>query len=438
VSTFDSDGVGTPARARAKPVRFTIDTEGDTVTHDRVFFRRTPAGYVCVALGPPARFLRFAFDDEGETPFFGACREYARALETGELMPTQVPGGPFSLAKFDDAPLRRLAVAAALVKAGYDPDESRDERGRWSHEGGHGGDGFVSPLFFQQPGLPPPPVPVRAPTPPVPAAPPAESLLETTSRLALRALSFLLRRASGPIAFLSTILIPTNRGLIQEGELPDHPDLSYRYDEGEGRLDIFRTDADGKHIVYSGQYPQNKIFRDAQGRAVARIVDGGLVVDPDTIPGSEPSRDTKEREPKLCPDPGPDQPGGQRGYAYQAYIGWLNNGVSLPPGLAMNLLNPTTGNLVHFDDCRWSDGTMLEAKGPNYTRVLAQGPSSKAVRNLVERFLAQATAQIAAAGPRAIEWHFAEKKVADFARNLFGRNGLNISVYYTPYVRWSE
>lgn len=96
MSTFHSGDAGA--------VRFTIDTEGDTVTHDRVLFRRTPAGYVCVALGPPARFLRFAFDDEGDAAIFAACRRYARALEAGEILPTQIPDGPFSLAKFDDAP----------------------------------------------------------------------------------------------------------------------------------------------------------------------------------------------------------------------------------------------------------------------------------------------------------------------------------------------
>jgi len=436
VSTFDSDGVGASGRARPKPVRFTIDTEGNTVTHDRVFFRRTPAGYVCVALGPPAQFLRFAFDDEGEAPFFEACRRYARALESGELMPTQVPGGPFSLAKFDDAPLRRLAIAAALLKAGYDPDEPRDGHGRWSHEGAHGTDDFATPLFFQQPGTSPPPAPVRPPAPSAPAEPQAESLLETSSRLALRGLSLLLRRASGPIAFLSTILIPRNRSLIQEGELPDHPGLSYRYDQGEGRLIIFRTDADGTHVIYSERIGGSTILRDEVGRPVARIVDGGFVVDLDAIPGADPDRETREREPKLCPDSGPDQPGGARGYAYQAYIGWLNNGVSLPPGLAMNLLNPETGNFVHFDDCRWSDGAMLEAKGPGYSRVLGQGPGSKA--NLEERFLKQATAQLAAAGPRTVEWHFAESDAANFARALFEKNGLNISVYHTPYIRWPE
>lgn len=428
MSTFISAGAGASRRGKPKSVQFTIDTEGNTVTHDRVLFHRTHAGYVCVALGPPARFLRFAFEDEGKEPFFGACRRYARALETGELMPTQVPGGPFSLAKFDDPPLRRLAIAAALIKAGFDPDQPRDDHGRWSHEGAHGRDDFVTPLFFQPPESPPAPV-----RPPAPTSAPNESLLETTSRLALRGLSLLLRRLSGPAAFFGTILIPSNRSLIQEGALPDHPDLSYRYDEGEGRLTIFRTDADGRHVVYSERsFDPDGIFRDADGHAIGRIVDGGIVIDVDLLPASNFKADTENPRPKLCPDPGPDQPGGEKGIAYQQYIGRLNNGFALPPGLAMNLPNPETGKIVHFDDCRWSDGTMLEAKGPGYRDMLEKGSEDFPWKGAEERAIRQAWSQLAAAGGRPIEWYFAEEEVYFHFAELFDRWDIPITVKYEP------
>ncbi|HTS94485.1 MAG TPA: Tox-REase-5 domain-containing protein [Stellaceae bacterium] len=428
MSTFNSAGARGPRGAKSKALPFVIDTEGNTVTHNRVFFRRTPVGYVCVALGPPAQFLRFAFDDEGGAPFFHACRQYARALESGAILPTQIPGGPFSLAKFDDAPLRRLAVAAALLKFGYDPNEPRDERGRWSEEDSHGGGASA---LFQRPGSLPESFPFRAPDPPSPSAPQAESLLETTSRLALRGLSLLLRRLSGPVAFLSTILIPTNRSLIQDGTVPDHPELSYHYDQGEGRLIIVRTDDDGKHVIYSGQFPRDDIFRDADGRAIGRIVDGGIVIDVDALPASNFKTDPGQPRPKLCPDPGLDQPGGLRGYRYQAYIGLLNNGFSLPPGLAMNLPDPETGKMVHFDDCRWSDGTMLEAKG-SYAWALRLGPQSRPLANITKRFLDQARRQLNAAGTRSIEWYFEEAEMANFTRELFKDEGLNITVHFAP------
>ena len=43
--------------------------------------------------------------------------------------------GESPLAKRVDHSLRRLAVAITLTKDGYDPDEARDERGRWTASG---------------------------------------------------------------------------------------------------------------------------------------------------------------------------------------------------------------------------------------------------------------------------------------------------------------
>ena len=38
--------------------------------------------------------------------------------------------------------------------------------------------------------------------------------------------------------------------------------------------------------------------------------------------------------------------------------------------MAVSLVNPLTGKSVVFDDCRESDGTMIEAKGPGYAEML--------------------------------------------------------------------
>jgi hypothetical protein len=38
--------------------------------------------------------------------------------------------------------------------------------------------------------------------------------------------------------------------------------------------------------------------------------------------------------------------------------------------LAVNLWNPWSGKLVHFDDCQLSTGIMIEAKGPGYAAIL--------------------------------------------------------------------
>jgi len=51
---------------------------------------------------------------------------------------------PRAALEIEDRILRRLAIAEALAKAGYDPDEPRDEHGRWTSEGG-GGDSNQAP-----------------------------------------------------------------------------------------------------------------------------------------------------------------------------------------------------------------------------------------------------------------------------------------------------
>ena len=105
------------------------------------------------------------------------------------------------------------------------------------------------------------------------------------------------------------------------------------------------------------------------------MVKGSLVFDADSLPdaktevGARSDRD----EPKLCPDHSRDVPHGasERAKAYQEQISRLNNPQRpLPAGMAVSLENPLTGRNVAFDDCRESDGTMIEAKGPGYAKLL--------------------------------------------------------------------
>ena len=56
--------------------------------------------------------------------------DLARAMMTAVLMRVPDPGSPISIADVD----------GALAKAGFDPDEARDERGRWATSGSDGGE----------------------------------------------------------------------------------------------------------------------------------------------------------------------------------------------------------------------------------------------------------------------------------------------------------
>jgi hypothetical protein len=51
---------------------------------------------------------------------------------------------------------------------------------------------------------------------------------------------------------------------------------------------------------------------------------------------------------------------------------------------------------------------------------------------IVPKFLKQADNQLTAAAGRPIEWHFAEKEVADYVRDRFATEKLPITVIYTP------
>jgi len=104
----------------------------------------------------------------------------------------------------------------------------------------------------------------------------------------------------------------------------------------------------------------------------------------------------------------------------------------LAPGVPVSLINPVTGKRVAFDDCRESDGTMIEAKGPGYADKLENyivGPNIRAY------WIKKATKQVEASEGRPLEWYFAEEAAADRARVLFDRNDIlrgRITIFIVP------
>lgn len=90
---------------------------------------------------------------------------------------------------------------------------------------------------------------------------------------------------------------------------------------------------------------------------------------------------------------------------------------------------------MSFDGCRESDGTMLEAKGPGFAQHMdGQGGwdfyfTLKGLPDLQWQMQRQSNA----ARGRNVEWHFAEKSVADYFRRYAEHQGLgNIIVIYDP------
>jgi Restriction endonuclease fold toxin 5 len=110
----------------------------------------------------------------------------------------------------------------------------------------------------------------------------------------------------------------------------------------------------------------------------------------------------------------------ERAIKYQEQISALNNPRRpLPPGVAVSLTNPVTGARVAFDDCRESDGTMIEAKGPAFAKMLENAIMAD---SLAKQWVEQATSQLQASEGRPLEWYFAEEAAAVEAERIFAND----------------
>ena len=102
-----------------------------------------------------------------------------------------------------------------------------------------------------------------------------------------------------------------------------------------------------------------------------------------------------------------------------------------PPGWVYRVrTGPGPNDKVDFDG--FENGRLQEVKGPGY-RALFNKIGDKFYFKGVNEMIEQATRQLNAVTETLIEWHFAEKEVADFMRDLFRDKGLRrIRVTHTP------
>src|SRR5713226_5192214 len=364
-----------------------VDAEGVMLGPDCVLVRRLPGGGYRSA-GPDAVALlaRTVFDDDVRLRRLPIVLSgIVAALDHGDLVKAQLLG---------------LEI----------PIDRRDEHGQWAREGGAA---------------------ARVTPPPAPKA----SLLGRLAPAVLRALRQLAARLAATmaleaVAFLGIIFIPTNRSLISQGTVPDRTDLSFEFDEGAGRLRLYRQDGDSRSLVFEGRPDADGIIRDNDGHAIGRKLDGSVVIlDPDTLPGAGTRND--DGRPKLCPDESKDR-GGQKNekdIQYQMQITGLARGLAVR--LPSRSTDPNRDPYVVFDGCRESDGTMLEAKSTGYLAMMRDKPFFWR-EIIMPKFYTQARNQITAAAGRPIEWHFAEKEVADYVRAKFAEKDFRIPVIYTP------
>ncbi|MGH6795794.1 MAG: hypothetical protein ACREDH_11520, partial [Methylocella sp.] len=313
-------------------------------------------------------------------------------------------------------------VSALLALIKYNPDQPRvpagsgRESGEWtSGDGGAGGS--AAPATAGLASLPPMAAAGEG------AKTLAADLFEGASPRFLAGLAELGAMIGGVGTVLGAIFVPSpNPGLTSEGAVPGDPNLRYTINHDEATL---RLTQDGE-VVAAAQRLQGGIFYDDTGTQIARDVGGSIVFDAATLKSATAPEETsqasnntaastatqveaEEETPKLCPDPGPDAPHGasDRAKNYQELISALNNPqLPLPAGQAVSLTNPVTGKRVVYDDCRESDGTKIEAKGPGFAQMLE---STFMYERICDRWVKQARSQVEASGGRAIEWYFAEE-----------------------------
>jgi hypothetical protein len=369
------------------------------VRPDRVFVRQTRTGYLCVGIGAGSRLLRAAFE------------QHDTAMRVDREIVARKIGVRSPLPGLNDPHLSRLALLAALSK-GYSEDEPRDERGRWTDgAAGAGAAGLLAP----------------APKSTSFLAPLARATLVALNALADSALAAAAVTAAGVAVVFGIIFIPTNRSTIPEGTLPERPDVSFNFDQETGVLTLYQRTEGGQKIIFAGRPDRDGVFRDDDGNAVARRLDNSVLVDPDALPGGGSPKE--KDEPKLCPAPTEENIEGRkdRSLRYQRQITGLRD------GLDVKLPDPVEGGLVSFDGCRQSDGTMLEAKGPGYAEHLEGGYPAvwKGFEDKINRQV-ELQSRSAAASGRNVEWHFAEKEVADYFRPIWANKYPNVIVIYTP------
>jgi hypothetical protein len=211
----------------------------------------------------------------------------------------------------------------------------------------------------------------------------------------------------------------------------DLPGVSYAWNRDESTLHLTYDSPDGGRSTFSAQL-EDDVFRDARGQIIGRVLpDGTIAIDTAAVSADLAQDD----QPKLCPAPGPDRPGGsERGRDYEDYVkSVVNPDNPTPRGWGYQLPNPEQSSApVYYDDCQQSTGMMVEAKG-EYAGVLAFQPGNDSIS---ADWLDQPAAQIAAAGGRPIRWYFAEPETEAFAKKLFESAGGGRDRIETKVLAW--
>ena len=171
---------------------------------------------------------------------------------------------------------------------------------------------------------------------------------EQLESFALRLLGASLSEGAAAAAAFGLLFIPSPNDLSVEGEVAGLPGLSYAWNCDESTLHLTYDNPDGGRSTFSAQL-EDDVFRDERGQIIGRVLpDGTIAIDTAAVSADLAQDD----QPKLCPAPGPDHPGGSEiGRDYEDYVkSIVNPDNPTPRGWGYQLPNPEkNGNPVYFD-----------------------------------------------------------------------------------------
>lgn len=273
--------------------------------------------------------------------------------------------------------------------------------------------------------------------------PPTASFLGALDAAEVAQLGLYASRLATPVgaavAAFGLLFIPSPNDVRIEGDVPEILGLRYSWNRDETVLHLTYDSGGGAQRTFALQV-DGDFIRDDDGQVVGRVVGGNriavdaLAVLPDLV---------KEDEPRLCPAPAPDVAGSDQGKSYEEnrsrqYEDFVKQLINPPPdgptpsGYVYYLPDPgQSGKPVSFDDCEKATSILFEIKGEGLAKL-----TNDLSVIMANRFLGQATRQMAASGGRPVVWIFAEEKAALFAREVFDSKGLRgITVGYVPWTR---
>lgn len=412
-----------------------VDSEGVALGSDCVLVRRTDKGYERAPVGGIVDLTRSVFGRDARLDRIPVVlTRITEALGAGDLVKAQLLGLEIPIHDLDDQQLMLLRCADDLMKD-YDPNQPRDEQGRWTSDGDSSGGAIATH----------------------PSGPSSITIGAglLAPELAPQVAPFMAEAVAAigtPAAFLGMLLIPTNKSNVVEGNLPDHPDIAYRYDEGV--LSLYRTDEGKRTLIFNGLSGPDGLYRATDGQVIGRNLGAGtgFFLDPEAMarftPRSPEERqaeydaqlqaynDTVERsEPRLCPpasrDPGKNP--SERAGLYQSQV------CGLPPGWGVLFNN------VRYDGCDPPTGILKECKAVAFADMMIGDPDESwpwpdwftedrnGKPSGMTDIVNQMRKQSVAAGVRIVEWHVAEKPFADWLEFYRKSQGYeNIHVYWTP------